>query len=295
MSGFTSLYGQILPVEVPLRYLALGDSYTIGQSVSSSERWPTQLYNRLGDLGNELDTLVYVATTGWRTDDLSAGIANVTPDSNYNLVSLLIGVNNQFQGRSFDQYELEFPILLNQAIAHAGNIKSRVFVVSIPDYMFTSFGQSYNDPDQVSDALDQYNAYAKKVSDSVGVRFFNITDISRNGITDPLLVASDGLHPSAKQYTAWVDLIMDNTLVGFGNELPIVKSTIYPNPSQDFIKIKGDQDYFDQVVIYDIAGKLVLTAYESSLVDVSSLQQGAYIIRVTYENKDSYSYKLVKE
>ena len=288
-------FGQQLQIEEPVRYLALGDSYTIGQSVDYVDRWPSQLYDSLGKLGHELDTLVYIATTGWRTDDLINGITKVAPDSNYNLVSLLIGVNNQYQGRSFAQYQLEFPVLLNKAIALAGNIESRVFVVSIPDYMFTSFGQSFSNPEQVSIALDQYNSYANKVCDSIGVRFFNITDISRQGILDPELVASDGLHPSGKQYSKWVELLIGNTLVGFEKDLLLIEPTVYPNPSKGIIKLKGRYDYFHEAAIYDITGKRILTSYKSQEIDISSLNEGVYIIRLTYENNESYSYKLVKE
>jgi lysophospholipase L1-like esterase len=190
----------------PIRFLALGDSYTIGESVAEAERWPVQLVARFrGERKLTCDDPRIIATTGWRTDQLKSAIdaANIKP-GDYNLVSLLIGVNNQYQGKTVESYRPEFEELVNRAIALAGD-KSNVFVVSIPDYGYTPFGKS--NQEKITRELDAYNAANKQISEKLGVAYFNITDISRRGLSEPDLVASDGLHPSGKMYAEWVALI----------------------------------------------------------------------------------------
>lgn len=185
-----------------LTYLALGDSYTIGQSVKEEERYPMQLAEKLRPLGHDINHVRIIAKTGWTTDELAAGIAssNLTTDSTYDLVSLLIGVNNQYRSRPVESYKPEFTELLNQAIAFAGGRKDRVFVVSIPDYAYTPFGNGRTD---ISEGIDTYNAANREITESMGIRYFDITPTSRQGLDDPTLVASDGLHPSGKQYAMW--------------------------------------------------------------------------------------------
>jgi lysophospholipase L1-like esterase len=184
-----------------MRYLALGDSYTIGESVAEEERWPVQLATILPNV----NTPTIIATTGWRTDDLMNAIQKSALQPPYDLVSLLIGVNNQYQGRSVDAYKPEFEELLKKAIELAGNDRSKVIVVSIPDYGYTPFGK----PKQsgITKDIDAFNDANKSITAKLGVRYVNITDISRRGFEDPALVASDGLHPSGKQYTLWVERI----------------------------------------------------------------------------------------
>jgi lysophospholipase L1-like esterase len=186
-----------------LTYLALGDSYTIGQSVKEEERYPMQLAEKLRPLGQDINHVRIIAKTGWTTDELQAGIDNsdLTADSTYDLVSLLIGVNNQYRSRPVESYKPDFTGLLSQAIAFAGGNKDRVFVVSIPDYAFTPFGNGRTD---ISEGIDAYNAANREITEAMGVRYFDITPISREGLNDPTLVASDGLHPSGKQYAQWV-------------------------------------------------------------------------------------------
>ncbi len=197
-----------------LSYLALGDSYTIGQLVAETERFPLQLAEKLRPLGHDIGHVRIIAKTGWTTDELQDGIANsdLTADSTYSLVSLLIGVNNQFRSRPVSSYKPEFTALLNQAIAFAGGNKDRVFVVSIPDYAFTPFGNGRPD---ISEGIDEYNAANREITEAMGVRYFDITPISREGLNDPTLVASDGLHPSGKQYAQWVS----EMLTGVGEML----------------------------------------------------------------------------
>ncbi len=192
-----------------LTYLALGDSYTIGESVSEDERWPIQLSKALTVEGFQIGIPRILAKTGWTTAELNEGINRDLPNSNYDLVSLLIGVNNQFRGLSIEAFQTEFEALLERAIDFAGNDKSKVFVVSIPDYGVTPFAQSRN-PKKIGREIDSFNAVQKTICDAKGIPFFNITPISRQAIDDRTLVASDGLHPSGKMYAEWVKLITDD-------------------------------------------------------------------------------------
>ena len=189
----------------PMKFLALGDSYTIGESVATEERWPVQLAKAL-TTNEQIVTSQIIATTGWRTDDLKRAIVAANPPSDFEFVSLLIGVNNQYQGKSAESYAPEFEELLQMAVGFAGGDKSKVFVVSIPDYGYTPFGKSKRV--EISEAIDKFNAVNKSITEKLGVRYFYITDLTRKGLDDPSLVANDGLHPSGKMYSLWVDRIL---------------------------------------------------------------------------------------
>jgi lysophospholipase L1-like esterase len=202
----------IEPVEPSLpksiTYLALGDSYTIGESVDAKLRYPEQLSDSLRALKVEVNTLKVIAKTGWTTDELDNAINNTTDlKPSYDLVSLLIGVNNQYRGRTVESYKPEFTALLERAIKFAGGNKNHVFVVSIPDYAFTPFGSGST---KISLGIDEYNAANEEITKKMGVKHFNITPISREGLADKDLVAKDGLHPSGKQYTRWTSLFLQN-------------------------------------------------------------------------------------
>lgn len=195
-----------IEITEPVRFLALGDSYTIGESVTQSQRWPDQFYKALGEKGYKLDSLRIIATTGWRTDQLLK--ASIDEDlKGFNLVSLLIGVNNQYQGIPIEDMKLDFDKLIKEAIYRAGNRKKRVFIISIPDYAFTSFGQSKS-PEKISMELDEYNSWQKQRADELGIAYVNITGISREALKTNDLVANDELHPSGKQYQLWVNKIL---------------------------------------------------------------------------------------
>jgi lysophospholipase L1-like esterase len=189
-----------------LYYLALGDSYTIGASVAEDERYPVQLGNRLlADSANK--EVRIIARTGWTTQDLATALDTTTDfRPAYDLVSLLIGVNNQYQGRSLENYEVEFRSLLERAIQFAGDNTGRVFVISIPDYAYTTFGGGSV---TISQEIDAFNAANRSITAEYGIQYFDITPISRQGLNEPELVASDGLHPSGEQYRRWVDLMID--------------------------------------------------------------------------------------
>lgn len=195
-------------IETPTwKYLALGDSYTIGESVPEEERWPVVLTERLRADGGELEDAEIIATTGWTTGNLISAIDFQEPSEDYDLVSLLIGVNNEFQGRTLDEYRTEFEELLDTSIRLAKGDTSRVFVVSIPDYGYTPFGQS--NQAAISASIDQFNAANLEITNAYGIRYFDITPISREAFNGPGYVAGDGLHPSGYQYSLWVDLMYD--------------------------------------------------------------------------------------
>jgi len=188
------------------QFLSLGDSYTYGESVAKNDKFYVQLYESIND-GNTWAEPISIAQTGWRTDDLLQAIEANELDHRFDLVTLLIGVNNQYQGRPFSQYKEEFIALLDTAIQFAQGDPKRVFVLSIPDYYFTPFGQAQKG-EWVPEEIDRYNAYAKSVCDSMKVAFIDITPISRRGLEEPALVANDGLHPSGAQYKLWVEKLL---------------------------------------------------------------------------------------
>lgn len=203
----TTAMAQQIQIEKKVKFLALGDSYTIGESVPVSQRWPVQLVDALRKKGIECEDARIIATTGWRTDNLknAATIANLKPE--YNLVSLLIGVNNYYQGKSVEGYAPEFEDLLNMAIQLAGGNKSHVFVVSIPDYGYTPFGKDKQST--ITKGIDSFNAVNESITKRLGVAYISITDISRRGFAEPDLVAEDRLHPSGKMYSEWVSRILE--------------------------------------------------------------------------------------
>jgi lysophospholipase L1-like esterase len=187
------------PATAKGRYLALGDSYTIGESVAESERFPVQLARELG-----LSDPAIVAKTGWTTDELGEALNAVRLAGPFDLVTLLIGVNNQYRGRDAEQYRGEFAELLQRAIGFAGGDAKKVVVVSIPDWGVTPFAEG-RDRAKIATEIDRYNAINREEASRAGARYVDITPVSRGG--DPALVAGDGLHPSGKQYGEWVKLI----------------------------------------------------------------------------------------
>ncbi len=189
--------------ETKLHYLALGDSYTIGESVPSKNNFPHQLVQQANATSSNYDDPEIIATTGWRTDQLISNLSSAKlRHEKYDLITLLIGVNDEFQGRSLEQYEPQFRSILNKAIALTGD-SSKVWVFSIPDYGYTPYGQSAQP--SISKRIDAFNALNEKIALENGVHYLNITAISREGLSRPELVAGDGLHPSGKMYTRWVE------------------------------------------------------------------------------------------
>ena len=194
-----------------MRYLALGDSYTIGESVAASERWPVQLTARLRERGFTLDDPLLIATTGWTTGELAGAIEQANPLGLFDLVTLLIGVNNQYRGRSEDEYRQQFHALLQRAIAYAGNDPARVIVLSIPDWSVTPFatgmGAEKSSVARIAGQIDRFNAINRAETERSGAQYIDITPLSRQAAQDRSLLAGDGLHPSGKMYAQWVQVI----------------------------------------------------------------------------------------
>jgi len=185
-----------------LRYLALGDSYTIGEGVAESGRWPVQLAQALREGGIAIDTLRVIARTGWTTDELAAAIDAAEPLGTWDFVTLLIGVNNQYRGRAVEQYAREFAALLQRAAGFAGGRRDRVLVLSIPDWGVTPFAAG-RDRQAIAAAIDGHNGAARSACERHGVAFVDVTPPSRLHGAEAAMLAEDGLHPSAAMYALW--------------------------------------------------------------------------------------------
>ncbi len=190
----------------PARVLALGDSYTIGESVAVADRWPNQLAQALRAKGLSIGEPEIVAKTGWTTDRLLSGIDAAKPLGPYSLVTLMIGVNDQYWDRDRDRYRAGFVELLHRAISYAGGNAKHVVVVSIPDWSVTPFAVD-RDRAKIAAQIDRFNAVAREETAFAGAHYADVTPISRRAATDATLIAPDGLHPSAKMYAQWITVI----------------------------------------------------------------------------------------
>ena len=187
-----------------MKYLALGDSYTIGEGVAEDGRWPVVLARALRAEGVALDDPRIIATTGWTTDELAAAIDAAEPLGEWDFVSLLVGVNNQYRGRSLENYREEFTTLLQRAIDFARGRAERVLVLAIPDWGVTPFGTaSGRDVAQIARELDAFNAAAAAICAAHGVAFVDIAPVARVRGAEAAMLAEDGLHPSAAMYALW--------------------------------------------------------------------------------------------
>jgi lysophospholipase L1-like esterase len=199
-----------------LTYLALGDSYTIGEGVDEAGRWPMQLAQALRDEGIDLANPRIIAQTGWTTDELDVAINQAEPLGEYDFVSLLIGVNNQYRGRGLNEYRLQFSQLLERAIGFAGGYVNRVIVLSIPDWGVTPFAQEHpRSAALIGEEIDAFNTAAREICAAAGVAFIDITPVSRANGGEAEMLAADDLHPSAAMYAQWVKLA-----------LPVAKSAL---------------------------------------------------------------------
>ncbi len=187
-------------------YLALGDSYTIGQSVPDSDRFPNQVVRMLSSFGKVITPPKIIAKTGWTTGNLLASLAANPQQSNYDLVSLLIGVNNQYQRKPIEDYRTEFTQLLTLAIQYSGNRKSHVIVLSIPDYGVTPFARN-SDTARIAREIDEFNVVNKQIAMQMGVHYIEITSSTRQALFEPSLLAFDSLHPSGMEYRKWSELL----------------------------------------------------------------------------------------
>ncbi len=193
-------------------YLALGDSYTIGESVPAKENFPNQTVSLLQKKIPALQPARIIARTGWTTDALEAGIAAANSadpfHTSYDLVTLLIGVNNQYRGRSADNYKIEFETLLKKAIQFAGGKADHVVVISIPDWGVTPFANG-RDREQIAKEIDAYNAANKNIAVQYQTKYLDITAWTREAADDSSLLAGDGLHPSGKEYARWSSALVN--------------------------------------------------------------------------------------
>jgi lysophospholipase L1-like esterase len=204
LAGCDRHANQTTPVSSGARFLALGDSYTIGESVSESARWPVQLAKLLREQKIDIADPEIIATTGWTTDELDAGINRADPRGPYALVTLLIGVNNQYRGRSVDEFRTQFAALLDRAIGLAGGASHHVIVLSIPDWGVTPFAQG-QDRAKIAREIDAFNSVCREECERRKAAFIDITQISKRAAEDRSLVAGDGLHPSGKMYRLWAE------------------------------------------------------------------------------------------
>lgn len=205
VAAFTFLIMSQASAQNSIRYLALGDSYTIGEKVEEKESWPFQLTAYLTSEGFKIQNPEIIAVTGWRTDELMDSIASRHYQSNsFDLVSLLIGVNNQYQKKPFKTFKTEFEDLLQTAISLSSNDEKGVFVVGIPDYSLSEFAKDKK-LKRVSSRLKRYNRYIKKMSQRYEVAFYPLQKLSKPLHKDKGMLAEDLLHPSGEQYKAWVD------------------------------------------------------------------------------------------
>ena len=186
-----------------IRYLALGDSYTIGELVAPKNRWSVQLAKLLENEGIQTD-LTIIARTGWTVKELWEGIQADPPEGTYDMVSLLIGVNDQYRGYPSDGYREDFRFMLGKAIEYAGGDPKRVVVLSIPDWGFTPFA-AIRDTEPISQQIDEFNAINLDETKAVGAYYVDVTIISRMAMDDFDLITGDRLHPSGKMYTLWAE------------------------------------------------------------------------------------------
>jgi lysophospholipase L1-like esterase len=285
ISGLTA-GAQGLTLSEPVRFLALGDSYTIGQSVPVSNRWPVRFMDALASMGMETEPLRIIAQTGWRTDHLKAAIETQQPPQDYTLVSLLIGVNDLYQGLDEEWYQPRFEDLLETSIKLANGKKEAVMVLSIPDYAYTPFGQQ-SDPEAISVRIDAFNHINRQITENHGIEYFDITPISRQGLERPELVAQDGLHPSGMMYGEWVELILERIriLPSTGSQSTHSSHSVnrvFPNPARDQIRfIPGDHPVGSVMIrLFNVSGSLVdeiISAGKSEIsYDSSFLDPGIY-------------------
>ena len=296
------LLAQELRIAEPVRFLALGDSYTIGASVPPEDRWPQQLYDSLVRRGYDTEGLTIIARSGWTTDDLEEGISNQNPPSDYNLVSLLIGVNDQYQGFDTGWYKPRFEKLLLKAIELAGGNINAVFVLSIPDYAYTPFG---NGSRSISEEIDAFNNVNASIAQSYDIAYFDITPISREGLAKPGLVAQDGLHPSGLMYSKWVSMILEDlrvedvtSLNGIlpEKEVPVVA----PNPTVDSVDFmfKDFKHKINHISIYNNSGYLIASLRSKGRSTISfntsDLTAGLYYYYLVTENGRVITGKFIK-
>lgn len=285
-------FGQTIKVSEPVNLLALGDSYTIGQGVGANERWPAQLMQALQEAGFATGELKIIAQTGWRTDNLKNAINQQLPLNGFNLVSLLIGVNNQYQGGTTQAYGPQFEDLLNQAIALAGYNHSKVFVLSIPDYAYTPFG---NGNPLISQQIDAFNQVNRNITELYNVAYIDVTPISRGGLANPALIAGDGLHPSGLMYRLWVDEIMLKIEKELSFEEVAQTDKVIHWRIENMSMVLTNLPGYGEISIISSDGRLVaresVFSAEGRSIPIDFLASGIYLFRFTGASGDGFSGK----
>lgn len=195
--------------QMDFSYLALGDSYTIGEEVGVEQSWPVQLVQRLNERGHKVASPKIVAKTGWNTKNLITNFeSEIDVHRDFHLVSILIGVNNQYQKRYLSEFEVQLREIFRKAITHSKLGERGVFALSIPDYSVTPFGA--RNADTIAVQIDRFNDVVRRVAQENNVDLYDITAISREAAVDRNLIAGDSLHPSALMYRRWVDSIIES-------------------------------------------------------------------------------------
>lgn len=229
ISTISSLHDTIAaPYFAEVRYLALGDSYTIGQSVALTDRFPIQAVSILRNSGYKIADADIIATTGWTTSNLLNAVKNKHSSTPYDFVSLLIGVNNQFRGMSITNYKVEFSALLKKAIELTGNRPQRVVVFSIPDYSVTPFAIGPIDREKIAREINSFNRMNRQLAETFHVQYLNVTHESRRAADYPFLIASDGLHFSGLEYKIWAEMLAGLMKRSIGVELNPADSLYKP-------------------------------------------------------------------
>lgn len=292
------LSSQKISLKQPVSYLALGDSYTIGQSVEYDERFPVQLKKSLEDRGVVFSGFEIRATTGWTTRNLLNSLDNNDIEIQPNLVSLLIGVNNQYRGLDDIEYAREFENLLIRSLIFTEDDTSSVFVVSIPDYAYTTFGGGNT---FISAEIDNFNEINRGISERFGITYVNITDISREGLEKPEYVAEDGLHPSGEQYAKWVERILEK--IDFETVSYSIHSKnrfkLYPNPFNGELQVDfADNSNIVKYRVLGLEGQLLAKGIADSdflTLDFQFLKPGMYVFQAEDVNGFRYNQKIIKK
>jgi lysophospholipase L1-like esterase len=288
------LPGQYVSLSGEVKMLALGDSYTIGESVEVNGRWPHQLIDNIRAMGYEGAYPDYVATTGWTTRRLIQGISSmVDREKTYNLVSILIGVNNQYQGIDIATYEPDLRTIIDRALEIVNQDTSALLILSIPDYAYTPFGGG---SETISREIDEYNSIKRRVAAEYQIAFVDITPISRGGLSNSSLVAGDGLHPSEVQYGQWVKSIIPKlrfkiSLGSFSEQVSEEPISVYPNPARSLLYIDSLEE-ISRISIYNATGQVVsdrLIRSRAAEMDLSNLDSGIYVLWIYHADKKTIS------
>jgi len=262
-----SVYGQNFPTNQSIKILSLGDSYTIGAGINFNDTYPNQLADTLASMGFIVDTVAIVAKSGWTTTNLLNALNENPINNSFNFVTLLIGVNNEFQNLSLNTYKKEFEELLQMALQYAGNREKQVLVISIPDYYYTPFGLGYSQAagyDDISERIDLFNNINLEIANDYNIDYLNITPISRKGLEQPELVSTDKLHPSAKMYKIWIDSLMAqatfseiDTLVNVANYMQSSNKPVSVRLQDKVWYITNHSKGSALIYLYTLEGKLI--------------------------------------